>query len=222
MGGSFALFIVIVMFYFCKVGHIDFSSICIKWYRTCCCKSSDRKYYKGTASQWKPVSSVITSAVKSEPTPPLSEVMSPTVQPEGSPSTLHSTTSVTALFQSGKYNMRYHQYGRWHGPFIIQLEFKNGNITGYGTDDVGSFTATGSYVENDPHLSLIKYYKHGTGDPQENLGHTVKIDLVWNDHERNFDGTWFVKTVKYTGKGRFQLQLKEKTVVSHLIVEFSY
>jgi hypothetical protein len=38
--------------------------------------------------------------------------------------------------------MRYYQYRKWHGPFLVQLEFKDGHVHGNGHDDVGSFIVT--------------------------------------------------------------------------------
>ncbi|CAF4102671.1 unnamed protein product, partial [Rotaria sp. Silwood1] len=105
-------------------------------------------------------------------------------------SIVQDASQTTKIFQTGPYNMRYYQYYKWHGPFLVQLEFNDGNIRGKGDDDVGLFDVTGSYSTSDNHVIITKQYKRGTGDPHENLGHQVKIDLKWNDQTQQFDGQW--------------------------------
>ncbi|CAF4034688.1 unnamed protein product [Rotaria sordida] len=104
--------------------------------------------------------------------------------------------------------MRYYQYFKWHGSFLVQMEFNNGNVQGNGTDDVGSYDVTGSYSTDDNRLTLTKQYKRGTGDPRENFGHQVKIDLKWNDQAQHFDGQWVVRTASYFGQDKFELKLR--------------
>ncbi|CAF4264554.1 unnamed protein product [Rotaria sp. Silwood2] len=125
------------------------------------------------------------------------------------PSILHSQTSTTNVFQSGCYNMCYYQYFKWHGPFLAQFEFNERIIRGNGSDDVGSFDITGSYSTDDNRMTLTKHYKRGTGDPRENLGHQVKIDLKWNEQEQQFDGQWIIRTTNYSGQDKFELKLKQ-------------
>ncbi|CAF0894478.1 unnamed protein product [Rotaria sp. Silwood1] len=105
--------------------------------------------------------------------------------------------------------MRYYQYFKWHGPFLTQFEFDNRNVQGNGTDDVGSFDVTGSYSTDGNCMTLQKKYKRGTGDPRENLGHEVKIDLKWNDQTQQFDGQWIVRTANYSGQDKFELKLRQ-------------
>lgn len=106
--------------------------------------------------------------------------------------------------------MRYYQYNTWHEPFLVQLEYANGNIRGSGTDDVGAYDIIGNYSTTDTKMELTKQYKVGTGDPYENLGHKVKIDLKWNDSAQEFDGQWTVHTAKYHGQDKFALKLRQK------------
>ena len=97
--------------------------------------------------------------------PSISHTIVPLIPHTKLPPILHSTTPITNIFQSGTYNMRYYQYHKWHGPFLAQLEFKDGYVHGNGYDDVGSFNVTGNYSTTDNHLTLFKQYKRGTGDP---------------------------------------------------------
>lgn len=126
---------------------------------------------------------------------------------------LDSTPTTTNIFQSGTYDMYYYQYGKWHGSFLVQLEFQNRNVQGSGTDDVGSYDITGNYSRSDFHLDLIKQYKPKTGNPHENLGHQVTINLKWNDQEHQFDGQWIVKTTNYSGQDKFKLKLRQFTKI---------
>ncbi|CAF3381535.1 unnamed protein product, partial [Rotaria sp. Silwood2] len=140
--------------------------------------------------------------------PSTSRITLPSISHTKLPPILYSKTSTGKVFQSGSYDMRYYQYGKWHGPFLVQLEFINRNVQGSGNDDVGSFDVTGHYSRSDYHMNLTKQYKLGTGNPRENLGHQVKIDLKWNEHAKHFDGQWIVKTANYSGQDKFELKLR--------------
>lgn len=111
-------------------------------------------------------------------------------------------------FQSGFWESCYFQYGKWRGPyaFLVFFDDQQLKITGSGSDDVGEFTMDGIYSLGTCRICLTKIYKEGTGDPSQNLGHTVIIQLEWNSEERQFDGHWYVKTNKYNGKDRFELK----------------
>ncbi|CAF5056870.1 unnamed protein product, partial [Rotaria sp. Silwood1] len=63
---------------------------------------------------------------------------------------------------------------------------------------------------SDNHVIITKQYKRGTGDPHENLGHQVKIDLKWNDQTQQFDGQWTVRTSNYSGQDKFELKLRQQ------------
>ncbi len=55
-------------------------------------------------------------------------------------------------------------------------------------------------------IHLTKKYQEGTGNSSENLGHTVTIELEWNNKNHKFNGTWHVQTKKYYGKDKFELE----------------
>ncbi len=142
--------------------------------------------------------------------PSISQTIDPPISNIKSSLIPNSTTATTTnIFQSGTYNMRYYQYHKWHGPSLVQLEFKDGHVHGNGHDDVGSFTVTGNYSTSDNHLTLFKQYKRGTGDRYENLGHQVTIDLKWNDSVQYFNGKWVVKTANYSGEDKFELKFRQ-------------
>ena len=58
-------------------------------------------------------------------------------------------------------------------------------------------------------IGLTKIYQKGTGNPAENLGHTVTIQFEWNFRKRRFEGKWYVKTNKYSGNNKFRLKFQQ-------------
>ncbi|CAF1284930.1 unnamed protein product [Rotaria sp. Silwood1] len=117
-------------------------------------------------------------------------------------------------FETGVWSFRYYQYNKWHGPYQVPLTFDRflGKTTGQGTDDVGSFIFDGIFSPETLRLALTQKYEAGTGDPQQNLGHTSTIQLIWNANNNQFEGTWYVRTHQYSGEGEFELKLEQASV----------
>lgn len=117
-----------------------------------------------------------------------------------------------SIFRSGVWSSRYYQYGRWHGPHKFSLSFNSQSmkVTGKGSDDVGTFTIEGDYSTGTQRIGLTKRYQVGTGNPSENLGHGVIIQLTWNAQNNQFEGKWYVQTGKYHGDGIFELKLEQE------------
>lgn len=115
------------------------------------------------------------------------------------------------MFKSGTWSSKYYQYRKWHGPFEFSLLFDlpSMKITGLGSDDVGKFTIEGIYSLKTRRIGLIKTYTKRTGNPRENLGHRVTIQLEWNPEKNVFEGKWYVQTRKYHGENKFELKYKE-------------
>jgi hypothetical protein len=113
-------------------------------------------------------------------------------------------------FQSGLWSSRYFQYVKWHGPHQFPLTFdpQSVKVTGSGSDDIGSFTIDGIYSIQTHRIGLTKIYQGGTGNPKENFGHQVTIQLTWNKRKRQFEGKYYVVTPKY-GEGRFKRKFCE-------------
>jgi len=82
-------------------------------------------------------------------------------------------------------------------------------VTGSGTDDVGTFTIDGTYSVETHRMDLIKQYQIGTGNPLENFGHQVTIQLTWNAVNHQFEGTCYVQTSTYRGEDKFELKIVE-------------
>ena len=112
------------------------------------------------------------------------------------------------LFQSGIWKGKYYQYGEWTGLPNHRLEFIPSAMTlsGYGTDSIGDYTVDGYYSAHYWHVTMNKKYTPNTGNPLENLGHVVKIELDWKENEQQFKGKYYVKTPKYVGEDQFSLQ----------------
>ncbi|CAF4090130.1 unnamed protein product [Rotaria sp. Silwood1] len=115
-------------------------------------------------------------------------------------------------FQSGIWSSRYFQYERWHGPhsFLLSFNSQSMKITGSGSDDIGVFTINGIYSTETNRIGLTKTYQLGTGNPLENLGHQVTIQLTWNAQSSQFEGKWYVKTSQYGGQDTFQLKFDKR------------
>ncbi|CAF3356975.1 unnamed protein product [Rotaria sp. Silwood2] len=116
-----------------------------------------------------------------------------------------------AYFKSGYWMSRYHQYGRWHGPHKMSLMFDQytSRVTGHGYDDVGPFTVSGTFSVENQQIVLNKSYQPDAGDLKENFGHTVTIELTWNQNNAQFEGKWHMETNSYRVKDKFQLKLGE-------------
>jgi hypothetical protein len=114
-------------------------------------------------------------------------------------------------YQSGIWSSRYYQYTGWHGPYQFSLSFdaQSMKVTGSGTDDVGTFIIDGTYSVEIHRMDLIKKYQIGTGNPLDNFGHEVTIQLTWNADNHQFEGTWYIKTSTYSGEDKFELKLDE-------------
>lgn len=79
-------------------------------------------------------------------------------------------------------------------------------VNGSGCDDVGEFTIDGTFSDHTQRMGLTKYYKKGTGDPSQNLGHSVDIQVSFNPQWNRFEGRWYVQTKKYHGEDEFELK----------------
>ncbi len=122
-------------------------------------------------------------------------------------------------FQSGIWLSRYFQYGRWHGPHLFPLLFNSQTmkVRGSGSDDVGVFIINGFYSTETNRIGLTKKYKKGTGNSEENSGHQVTIQLIWNTQNRQFEGQWYVKIDKHKHSGEFKLQFHKESIASKLL-----
>ncbi len=143
---------------------------------------------------------------------------------------------------AGNYVGLYWQSGRTH-PIPAQAlsctptvaDGTHGTVDGSGYDDVGQFYVRGEYAQSA--LRLTKTYRLGTGNPRENLGHTVTLRLtlcelhaVLADKSRElsrygapanavgFYGTWHVRTRHYNGDAEMVLWLPPTPVAVGYVV----
>ncbi|CAF3838095.1 unnamed protein product [Rotaria sp. Silwood1] len=116
------------------------------------------------------------------------------------------------LFQSGYWKSQYFQYNTWHGPHQIELSFDalQSKVTGSGLDDIGMYSIEGIYSTQTRRMGLTKKYQLGTGNPLENLGHCVTIQLEWNKYSNQFEGKWYVRTKKYKDSGDFKMNFDQR------------
>ena len=85
---------------------------------------------------------------------------------------------------AGNYVGCYWQDGECH-PIAAQhlkcvaTDALRGLASGHGVDDVGDFNMHGEYIGT--RLCLTKTYVLGTGDPEQNLGHSVELRLQYTE-----------------------------------------
>ena len=114
-------------------------------------------------------------------------------------------------FRSGLWESQYFQYDKFHGPHQVQLSFdvEQSKVTGSGSDDVGTYSIDGIYSTQTCRMGLTKTYQYGTGNPLENFGHNVIIQLEWKRESKQFEGKWYVRTKKFVGSGAFKLKSQQ-------------
>ena len=78
-------------------------------------------------------------------------------------------------------------------------------------DKIGDYQMNGTFNPQNGRMVLNKKYIIGTGDKWENLGHNVRIRLQWNKDQKQFDGTFYVKTNRYEGTGLWSIKLEQST-----------
>lgn len=70
-------------------------------------------------------------------------------------------------------------------------------VHGTGIDDIGTYVITGNYSPKTLRMGLTKKYQEGTGGSNENLGHEVTIQVEWNLQNKQFEGTYYLRTSKH-------------------------
>jgi hypothetical protein len=115
------------------------------------------------------------------------------------------------IFQPGAFQSFYYQYNARHGPYNMTLAFypEAGYIVhGGGSDNIGSFVITGIYSPRTLRMGLEKHYQLGTGDPTENLGHTVTIQVKWNHENQQFQGKYYLQTRRHRDENEFIIRFQ--------------
>ena len=119
-----------------------------------------------------------------------------------------------SFFRSGSYETYYFQYGNLHGPFPIKLAFDPHAgyvVDGGGKDDIGSFVISGIYSPNTLRMGLTKKYQSGTGNPNENLGHEMTIQVEWNNELQEFRGQYYLETSQHADRNEFVIRHRIQT-----------
>ena len=110
-------------------------------------------------------------------------------------------------FQSGIWSSRYLQDEQWHGPheFLLTFDSKRKDVTGSGSDDIGSFIIDGYYNTKQRRQKLIKKYQADTDNPSKKNKRVVILTVQWNMHSRQFEGTYEALTKTYS-RNKFELK----------------
>lgn len=103
------------------------------------------------------------------------------------------------LFKSGIWSSRYLRYGIWQGPYSITLSFDSHlfEVTGSGSDDLGTFTITGTYSPKTTRMALTKIYR---------MNYQIILQLIWNDQTRQFEGKRYLQCKISREENRFELK----------------
>ena len=118
-----------------------------------------------------------------------------------------------SVFVSGNFESFYVQYGKQHGPSKLTLTFypeADYIVHGGGQDNVGIYIITGIYSPRTLRMGLKKYYQRGTGDPSENLGHIVTIQVQWYSESQQFEGKYYVQTNRHRDENKFIIRFQNK------------
>lgn len=116
-----------------------------------------------------------------------------------------------SIFVSGAFVSYYYQSNVVHGPFDVKLQFNasaNNLVYGKGSDDIGLYIIQGNYSPRTLRMSLTKTYQTGTGNPRLNFGHSVTIQVEWNDYDQQFEGEFYVKINGKMTKGQYTITPK--------------
>ncbi|CAF0986924.1 unnamed protein product [Adineta steineri] len=114
-------------------------------------------------------------------------------------------------FQSGTWSIEYYHNEEWYGPFQITLSFNSQSmqVTGSGSDNVGIFALNGVYSAVLEQINITKKYQLGTGDPIENKGHEVKMQLRWHSINHQFEGSSLINYSDYQVQGKCRLKFHD-------------
>ena len=117
-------------------------------------------------------------------------------------------------FQSGIWSSRYFQYEQWQKSYKILLSFdsESTKVTGSGSDEIGTFTIDGSFSMKTNRLGLTKTYQPNTGNPLENFGHQITIQLIWYSDSHQFQGKWYLNGSHE--QGQFELKFDDQQQLS--------
>ena len=111
-------------------------------------------------------------------------------------------------FPSGEWEGFYLNYSSEKHQMFFSLNFRNGHITGAGSDDVGAFSWKGSYDKNALTCQMTKYYP------------THEVHYKGHADENGIWGTW---TIGYYMKDGFHIWPKknEKSEEAEAVVSES-
>lgn len=113
------------------------------------------------------------------------------------------------LFQSGIWSSRYLHDGIWHGPHSISLSFDGQlfEVTGSGSDELGTFTVTGPYSNKTARMGLMQVYR------TNHLERQIILQVIWNPQTRQFEGKRYVRCKTHREETQFELKFNRSARV---------
>ncbi|CAF4064640.1 unnamed protein product [Rotaria sp. Silwood2] len=114
-----------------------------------------------------------------------------------------------SIFISGTFASYHYISGEYYGPYDIGLGFypeADHIVHGKGKDDIGIYVITGIYSRKTLRMSLKLHYQLGTGNPEENLGHTAIVQVKWNRSNEQFEGKYYVRNTLHHDENKFVIR----------------
>lgn len=78
---------------------------------------------------------------------------------------------------------------------------------GSGSDNISSFTIEGCYFIKKRRICMIKKYQPGTDNTSKKIKHRECIDLKWNTHRHQFEGTYLILSNEFN-MDKFELKFE--------------
>ena len=82
--------------------------------------------------------------------------------------------------------------------------------------------SSGFFSDNTNRIVLIKKYQTIEKNSEANSKYEARTQLIWNNMTNQFEGTWNVKTVKYSDTRKFILQFLPGSFARQLILFVFY
>jgi hypothetical protein len=113
------------------------------------------------------------------------------------------------LFQPSSFAGFFFKDGAWHGTNNWTLSFypqADHTVYGKGRDNLDIFVATGVYSPRTLRIAFNKRYQSGLGNPRQNSGQTMTIQVARNTNTQRFEGKYYLKVGRHREEQRYMIQ----------------
>ena len=116
-----------------------------------------------------------------------------------------------SLFRPGSFSGYYFKDGVWHGSEQMTLAFyprADQTLFGKGTDEKGTFIATGTFSPRTLRMAFDKQYQAGSVDGTRKPGARSTVQVEYNPVTKNFEGKYYSKIGKHREEEKYVIQMK--------------